>query len=829
MLVRHKRNLLVTVVISLVIVLIYAWQPKFLQQISLSGYQFGTGLTSKNQLATQHFVIITIDDQSVNQLGTWPWSRGRIAELLNKLSKAKPNSIILDLPLDRINQRQGLEQLTELEEFVQDKTSGVKRKQSREIKRRLKSVQNELNQDKQLSLAIRQSKNIYLPMRLSGQVKPQSQLDSLPENITISGIKGSVTKAVNVLKAEKARYPAYPFARYASAIGHDNVTISTDTANYRTPLMIEYKKRLYPSLSLIMASNYLSANYKKTVVQNDAIILGKLQIAIDNELSAWPQYYLTEQDKPNFQTIPAYEILNETTDISQVLKDKLLIIGVTAEGHVDYYSTINGVPFSKPEMLANMTAAIINNEIYAQPAWAIKVQWAVLVLFVLIAIVFMPYLPVSISALTTILLVFSAVVSEFYLLLNKQVFVDLLTPALLFLLAYTVLVVYFTIARNRERLHQKLADSNRELASALQSQGQLDQAMDKLRDTRLIDSNVLNVAYNLAKDYESKRQFAKAAETYDFIQSHNKNFRDVNERKQRVEIADDAVVVRTSGSLIVDGLDSNPVLGRYELQKEIGKGAMGVVYQGVDPKINRTVAIKTLSLAESFDSANLQEVLKRFFREAETAGKLNHPHIVTVYDAGQEHDLTYMAMELLEGHDLGFYVDKKKKPKIDWVLDVAWQVADALDYAHAEGIVHRDIKPANIMHMPDSDTVKITDFGIARIVDDSTTKTGTALGTPCYMSPEQISGKKVDGRSDFFSLGVTLYELITGELPFQGDSLPALVFQITNKRQRPITQLRKKLPACVKTLIDKLLQKDPKDRYMDGAALRAAIERCQNR
>ncbi|MCP4043757.1 MAG: serine/threonine protein kinase, partial [Gammaproteobacteria bacterium] len=171
---------------------------------------------------------------------------------------------------------------------------------------------------------------------------------------------------------------------------------------------------------------------------------------------------------------------------------------------------------------------------------------------------------------------------------------------------------------------------------------------------------------------------------------------------------------------------------------------------GKDPKINRVVAIKTMALSQEFEADELEEVKSRFFREAETAGRLTHPHIVTIFDAGEEHDLAYIAMEFLKGKDLVEYTKPDKLLPLVTTLDLVAKAADALGYAHGNNVVHRDIKPANIMYDAESGSMKITDFGIARITDSSKTKTGMVLGTPSYMSPEQLSGKKVDGRSDLF-------------------------------------------------------------------------------
>ena len=221
--------------------------------------------------------------------------------------------------------------------------------------------------------------------------------------------------------------------------------------------------------------------------------------------------------------------------------------------------------------------------------------------------------------------------------------------------------------------------------------------------------------------------------------------------------------------ILQGGAQEKPMLGRYQVEKELGKGAMGVVYGGKDPKIGRVVAIKTMALSAEFEADELAEAKERFFREAETAGRLTHPNIVTIYDAGEEHDLCYIAMEFLKGKDLAPVHQAAAtccRPTRCSRSSSAWPTRWAT--RTRMGVVHRDIKPANIMYEPESDTVKVTDFGIARITDSSKTKTGMVLGTPSYMSPEQLAGKKIDGRSDLFSLGVTLYQMLVGTAAVRG-------------------------------------------------------------
>jgi len=267
------------------------------------------------------------------------------------------------------------------------------------------------------------------------------------------------------------------------------------------------------------------------------------------------------------------------------------------------------------------------------------------------------------------------------------------------------------------------------------------------------------------------------------------------------------------------------MLGRYKVLKELGRGAMGLVYLGKDPKIQRFVAIKTMRLDQLDHDEKLQEVKARFFREAESTGRLSHPNIVTIYDAGEEDDLGYIAMELIEGTLLKQWARKPNLMPVNQVLLTVATVADALDYAHQQGVVHRDIKPANIMLTKDR-VVKVMDFGIAKIASSSKTQTNIVLGTPTYMSPEQIAGKKVDGRSDIFSLGVVLFELLTGQLPFTADNLSAVLFSIAHHPHPAVRTLRADLPPMVQEILDRALQKELPHRYRRAEEFAGELRAC---
>lgn len=259
---------------------------------------------------------------------------------------------------------------------------------------------------------------------------------------------------------------------------------------------------------------------------------------------------------------------------------------------------------------------------------------------------------------------------------------------------------------------------------------------------------------------------------------------------------------------------SQTKFGRYEVVSALGQGAMGAVYKAVDPLIERTVAIKTINLDLSKEER--AEFEERFYREAKSAGRLSHSNIVTIYDVGETDDIAYIAMEYLEGESLREMLDSGVVLPLDLIGRIAARIAGALNYAHENQVVHRDIKPANIMITPNRD-VKIMDFGIAQIPSGSRTQAGTVLGSPKYMAPEQVAGQATDGKTDIFALGVVLYEMLTGVVPFNGDNLSAIMYKILNDEPAPPSTINPRVPPVFDRIISRALSKRPEDRYQTAS------------
>ena len=304
----------------------------------------------------------------------------------------------------------------------------------------------------------------------------------------------------------------------------------------------------------------------------------------------------------------------------------------------------------------------------------------------------------------------------------------------------------------------------------------------------------------------------------------------ISPAKMDDEDSGDLAVGGDSGDFEIDmedsvtGLSASPIptdlkkLGRYLVTGILGRGAMGQVYKGTDPAINRPVALKTIRLDFVSDPSELAELKERLTREAQAAGKLSHPNIVTIYDTASEGDLQYIAMEYLEGRTLESMIKKKVKFNYRIISQIIVQICAALDYAHQQGIVHRDIKPANIMIMNDY-RVKVMDFGIARVDSNSMTKTGIAMGTPNYISPEQLKGQSVDSRADLFSLGVVMYEMLLGKRPFKGENITSLIYSIINTEPDKPSNINPQIPLLFDHIIGKALKKKQNERYQRASEI----------
>ncbi len=341
--------------------------------------------------------------------------------------------------------------------------------------------------------------------------------------------------------------------------------------------------------------------------------------------------------------------------------------------------------------------------------------------------------------------------------------------------------------------------------------------------------------YALAMEHGRHRDYARAERVFRHLAARDPGYRDVAAKLEKLSGARGAppgaprpvkAAVQPLPQPAATPVPAGRTLGRYELERVIGRGAMATVYLGRDPTINRRVAIKTLPLAEEFADGDLATARSHFLREAESAGRLNHPDIISIHDAGEDQRVAYLAMEYFEGKPMNHYaqVGRLLPPRV--VIDVMARAAEALHYAHSQNVVHRDVKPANLLYDDRQDRLKLTDFGIARLTDSSRTRTGIILGTPSYMSPEQLSASRVSGLSDLYSLGVTMYHLLTGSPPFQADSIPRLMDKIVNQRHRPVTDLRDDVPAAIDEVLARAMAKDPADRYQSGKAMALALREC---
>ncbi|MDQ2070235.1 CHASE2 domain-containing serine/threonine-protein kinase [Natronospira bacteriovora] len=589
--------------------------------------------------------------------------------------------------------------------------------------------------------------------------------------------------------------------------------------------------RYLPALSLHVAAHLVGVTTSDIRVNDPSgISLGPgVRLPTDSAYRFQPHFYSDSRDLGIRRVSMGALLEGRVSDAD--LAGRAVLIGTTSGQWADALPTPLGERMSPVEVVAHHSTALIRGDLYSAPEWLAVLPWALLLVVGLYLAYLLPRLSLATSIAVTLLFAVLLFNIQLVMPMARMIRLDLAMPVVALLGGHALLGLKQYLADRRHVFLAELSDANRQLGEAWQAQGKLDAAFERFKRCQP-GPRLLDQLYDLALDFERRRQFAKAQSVLKHIAREAPGFADVDARIRKLAVLESKMALGSGRgavrSLVLteDGMQK-PMLGRYEIEKEIGRGAMGVVYLGRDPRIGRTVAVKTVALSEEFEGEQLEQVTARFFREAETAGRLNHPSIVTIYDVGEESDLAYIAMDYLDGSSLQRYTRPGKLLPVPTVFDIVAQVADALDYAHGHNVVHRDVKPGNMIYDRRTRRIKVTDFGVACLTDASKTKTGTILGTPSYMSPEQVLGRKVDGRSDLFSLGVTFFQMLRGELPFDGQPLATLMYKIANDRHPDVGHLRLDLPPCVGQVMDKALAKKPEDRFQRGSEMAQAIRQCR--
>lgn len=779
-------------------------------------------------------VVIAIDQKSIDAISPWPWSYQIIARLLDRLNTAGLKSIGLLAP-----------PLSHSENYFQKITGDTSENAGlQEYKKNLQL----LDYDRRLEQVLKKNNNVVLPIVYSSDqiVSPtgrQNELSELLQEgklIPLAADNGPGTpwfsKLPWIFKLPEHDYvianmPQSRFSAQAQGLG---LLPASQSWTLSQPFAVKIGENYFPSFIAQMASRIM--NYPATLVAGYGVNIDGVITPTDPAYRFLPSPSVGKTGGLNVLTISALDVLNGSAARKLPKSVKAAVIGLTVRpaGSAGQFTAYGDIEATPVLWLAHSLNSLLNESLIQHPYWSFSVQ-RLAILLLAVYLIMLPaklrsWLGFAVTTLLSVLIINSAVL----MLLVMNFYQPLIIPAIFTVFGHLLLTIHYKITHAFKSARMEAANAYRELSLNLQAQGRLDQAFNYMRKCEM-DTKLIECLYNLGLEFERRRQFNQAVAVYDYIAEKDSDYRDIQQRRIRHQTESNRNMLTGSlnsyaSTLVVDHPSvARPVLGRYQVEKVIGQGAMGTVYLGIDPKISRTVAIKALPLSDEFDSKQIEEVRKRFYREAETAGRLNHPNIVTIFDVGEEHDLAYIAMDYISGEGLDAFGHPDNLLPIDEVFHIGITVADALEYAHQQNVVHRDIKPANILYDRETGNLKLTDFGIACLTDNSRTRTGTVLGSPSYMSPEQLAGEQVDGRSDIYSLGITLYQLFTGVLPFNADSMASLAYKIANNKAQGIRKIRPELPTCLTRVINKSMEKNPQLRYQNGSAFADALRRCSKR
>jgi len=801
-------------------------------------YKAYDGLSRLRQrTAGNQVVMVEIDDKSVQNIGSWPWPRSFIAELIKQLSNCDTHTMGVALLYLTRELTTGLQEVQQLRISLFDNLQNKQSAFFDAIDREIADIEKKLNHDQQLISAVRQARNVVLPVsfrlgdsadsarpNLSAWLKMNSITSDKAvgaQNASSNGANGFGALPRNQsIVACSISEPYSDLSRKSGALGHTNLIVESDGVIRKIPHLITYQEREFFSFALQVARKFTGSRLVDLQSTSDGLNLKHLKVPTDKHHRMFIDF---SGHNANIQHFSFFDVINEKIP-PDVFHNKIVLVGVTAEALSSRYRTPVKTSASALEVMANAIENIINGKYIWRPSWMFILEALAISYCGFFLLFVLPRVNLRSGALILGVFVLTWIGTSAILFITNGIWIKITAPILLCLVGFSL------VSRQRRISEEKdeNAELNKSLGLALQGQGMLDMAFEKFLKCPIEDKSVQELVYNLGLDFERKRMFNKALAVYRHIVKAG-TFKDIQERINKLMSLEKTLVMPAGATpkkttVLVENGATKPTLGRYEILKELGQGAMGTVYLGNDPNIDREVAIKTINYAE-INSEELSEVKSRFFREAQAAGKLSHPNIVTIYDVGEDHDMAYIAMELLQGKELTHFCNKNDQLPVNRILQIVTQVAEALGYAHKQDVVHRDIKPANIILMP-NDQVKVADFGIARVVSTSNTQTGIIFGSPGYMSPEQVAGKRVDGRSDLFSLGIVFYELLTGEKPFKGNDITAIMYAIARAAYDPVLDIEPKTPGCCASIVDKLLTKGLSKRYKTAEHVVNDLQAC---
>jgi CHASE2 domain-containing sensor protein/tRNA A-37 threonylcarbamoyl transferase component Bud32 len=785
---------------------------------TIEKYLYGTEMrfALSTNMGAGKIAIVNIDEKSLKQLGPWPWPRSTIADMVKILKKNGAVFIGMDILYSEKDYNQGLEEVKGLYKEIVS-TNNSSQAGNEWLLNRLKEIEGKLDNDSILSQSVKESGNVIMPVlgnfgEYTGNIILSE--DPVLSNNTLKFTNAGAIKK-DLITVDELTTPFTELAMSSHGLGHINLSPDKTINGHVHLLFFDYRDNIIPSMPLRLALDYLGKNHEELKIIGNEIQLSGSKIPA-------PKGEMLVKFRGGRGSFPYYSFVNilNVKNIPAVFKDKIVLIGNTTDSEAVVDTPVDHA-MPRVEFTANVIENILSGRYLKRPGAMIFIEIMFLLLIITVCSFALPQTNqlnrISIVGGIVLLVMIAGII--FFVAFDIWLKTVYIYFALLTL--YIELSIMDIIANQRSIgvRSKEMVESNRMLGLSFQSQGLLDLAFEKLRKCPL-DSSMKDVIYNLGLDYERKRMINKAVAVYEYIAANDSEFRDLKERIPKLIKAIDAVPLsgfakKEDKIFVVEGLEIKPTVGRYEIIREIGQGAMGVVYEAQDPKIQRRVAIKTIRFSDEFEEDRIKEIKTRFLHEAEIAGKLSHPSIVSIYDVGEDYDLTYLAMEYLEGVDLRKYCGIGSLLPLRKVLHIISEVAGALDYAHRQGVIHRDVKPGNIMLL-NNGKVTVTDFGIAKAVSATQTKSGVILGTPNYMSPEQINGQEIDGRSDLFSLGAVMFEMLTGQVPFHGKNITNLLYEITQVKHPSIREINPKIPKVCEQILDKALEKDRKDRFENG-------------